>query len=102
MPPGESPPTDASATAPDTVWPYIGVGCLTLVVGFFGGGMIAVLVGKVVDGITGCRPAEGLPACVWWRYVLAGGLIGALGLPAVALFRMRRGRTRRSESGETS
>ena len=103
MPPGDSPRIEAvpEPTAPDSAWPYIGVGCLTLVVGFFGGGMIAVLIGKIVGGFTGCRPEEGLPVCFWWRYVLIGGLVGGIGLPSVAIFRMRRGRSRPPASGET-
>ena len=100
MPPDGSPPTDPP-TAPDTIWPYIGVGCLTLVVGFFGGGMISVLIGKVVDGVTGCRPAEGLPVCAWWRYVLIGGGIGAVLLPVMALLRLRQGRRSSGDSQAT-
>ena len=100
MPPDGSQPTDPP-TAPDTIWPYIGVGCLTLVVGFFGGGMISVLIGKVVDGVTGCRPAEGLPVCAWWRYVLIGGAVGAVVLPAMALLRLRQGRRSPRDSQAT-
>ena len=67
------------------------VGCLTFIVGFFGGGMMAVLVGKGVDLVTGCTPSEGLPTCITWAwYALAGGAIGAIGLPAVVLTRLRR------------
>ena len=95
--------TDPSQPVPpptpeNTVWPYIGVGCLTLVVGFFGGGMIAMLVGKVVDGVTGCKPPDGLPVCTWWRYWWAGALIGAVLLPTLAVARLRKGRR---DSGET-
>ena len=68
------------------------VGCLTFVVGFFGGGMMAVLVGKGVDLVTGCTPSEGLPTCITWAwYALVGGGIGAIGLTAVVLTRLRRG-----------
>ncbi|HJQ21181.1 MAG TPA: hypothetical protein VJ867_12600 [Gemmatimonadaceae bacterium] len=65
---------------------------MTIIVGFFGGGMIAMLVGKVVDGITGCKPDAGLPVCSWWRYWWAGGFIGGVLLPTVAIRRLRRGR----------
>lgn len=79
---------------PDSsIWPYIGVGCFTMVIGFFGGGMIAMLVGKVTDAVTGCRPPEGLPVCTWWRYWWTGGAIGMVGLPSMAVWRLRRGRT---------
>ena len=68
------------------------VGCLTFVVGFFGGGMIAVLLGKGVDMLRRCTPSEGLPMCgPWWMYVLVGGLIGAVGLPTVVLVKLARG-----------
>jgi hypothetical protein len=86
--------TEPSATArDDTIWPYIGVGCFTMVIGFFGGGMIAMLVGKVTDAVTGCRPPEGLPVCTWWRWWWAGAAIGLVGLPTAAIWRLRRGRT---------
>jgi hypothetical protein len=84
-----------------TIWPYIGVGCFTIVIGFFGGGMIAMLIGKVTDAVTGCRPPEGLPVCTWWRYWWTGGLIGMVGLPSVALWRMRKGRRASGEPTET-
>lgn len=87
---GQSP--DGAGPPDDTVWPYIGVGCLTIVIGFFGGGMIAMLIGKVADGITGCRPPDGLPVCTWWRYWWTGGLVGGVFLPIVAVRRLRRGR----------
>ncbi len=90
------PPPPAPATE-STMWPYIGVGCLTLVVGFFGGGMIAMLVGKVVDGVTGCKPPDGLPVCMWWRYWWTGALVGAVLLPTIAVARLHRGRRNSSE-----
>ena len=94
--------TEPVATPPggppeSTVWPYIGVGCLTLIVGFFGGGMIAMLIGKVVDGVTGCKPPDGLPVCTWWRYWWTGGLVGAVLLPTVAVTRLRRSRKHAGE-----
>ena len=76
----------------NTIWPYIGVGCFTAVIGFFGGGMIAMLVGKISDALTGCRPPEGLPVCTWWRWWWSGAVIGLAGLPLAALWRLRRGR----------
>lgn len=76
----------------NTIWPYIGVGCLTMVVGFFGGGMIGMLVGKVTDAVTGCRPAEGLPVCMWWRYWWSGALFGIVFLPFMAIRRLRQSR----------
>ena len=92
-------PTPAGSTPESTVWPYIGVGCFTLIVGFFGGGMIAMLVGKIVDGLTGCKPPEGLPVCTWWRYWWTGALVGAVLLPTIAVTRLRQGR-RKAEGGD--
>jgi hypothetical protein len=68
----------------------IGVGCVTTVAGFFGGGMIAVFIAKVVGSVGGCKPPEGLPACNWWVYAGIGAVLGALTLPAVALIRLNR------------
>jgi hypothetical protein len=82
---------DAGGNPESTLWPYIGVGCVTVPAGFFGGGMIAILVGKITDAVTGCRPPEGVPVCMWWRYWWAGAVIGLVGLPIVEILRLRRG-----------
>ena len=68
----------------------IGVGCLTTLAGFFSGGMIGVLVAKIVGGVQRCRPVEGLPACNWWVYAGVGAVVGALTLPVLALRRLNR------------
>ena len=70
----------------------IGVGCITGFAGFFSGGMIAVLIGKFVGSMQGCRPTEGLPACNWWVYAGIGAVVGALTLPVIALARLSRAR----------
>lgn len=77
----------------------VGIGCLMAVPGFFGGGMIAVAVGRLVETMTGCTPPEGLPACHTGLYLLVGGLTGLVLLPSVVLWRMHRGSptTRNSE-----
>jgi hypothetical protein len=68
----------------------VGVGCLTTFAGFFSGGMVGVLVAKVVGSVQGCKPAEGLPACNWWVYAGVGAVLGALTLPVLALSRLNR------------
>jgi len=68
----------------------IGVGCLTTVAGFFSGGMLAVLIGKFVGSVQGCKPPEGLPACNWWVYAGIGAIFGALTLPVLALWRLNK------------
>ncbi len=70
----------------------IGVGCITTGAGFFSGGMIAVLVGKLVGYMQGCKAPEGLPACNWWVYAGIGAIVGALTLPVIALTRLSRPR----------
>ena len=69
-----------------------GVGCVTTVAGFFSGGMIAVMIGKLVGSVQGCKPPEGLPACNWWVYAGIGAVVGALTLPVLALRRLNRSR----------
>jgi hypothetical protein len=92
MPPESSPPTDDTRDGP---WPYIGVGCLTAPIGFFGGGMIAVLIAKIADAVRNCTPPEGLPACNTWEFLYPGAVLGLIGLPTIALYRLRRGRVAR-------
>jgi hypothetical protein len=70
----------------------IGVGCITTFAGFFSGGMVGVLVAKIVGSVQGCKPAEGLPACNWWVYAGVGAVLGALTLPVLALGRLNRRR----------
>lgn len=92
MSPDGSRPTDVAAEQRTGPWPYIGVGCLTAPIGFFGGGMIAVLIAKMVGAAQGCTAPEGLPACNTFEYLYPGGLIGLIGLPGLALYRLRKGR----------
>ena len=76
----------------ETIARNLGVGCITGFAGFFSGGMIAVMVGKFVGSVQGCKPPEGLPACNWWVYAGVGAVLGALTLPVLALRRLNRGR----------
>jgi hypothetical protein len=73
-------------------WSYIGVGCFTAPIGFFGGGMIAVLIAKIVGAVQGCTAPEGFPACNTFEFLLPGALIGLVGLPVAAILRLHRGR----------
>lgn len=78
---------------------YFGIGCLTAVAGFAGGGMIAVLIAKLVGALTRCAAdAETGAPCSWGTYWVRGALIGMVLLPAVALWRLRRGRQRAQHS----
>ena len=67
----------------------IGVGCVTAMAGLFSGGMIGVMIAKIVGSIRGCNPGPELPACDWHVYAGIGMLIGVLTLPVLALRRLR-------------
>jgi hypothetical protein len=87
--------TDPTGETNEGIWPYLGVGCVTVVAGFFGGGMIAVLLAKILGAIRVCSadPETGAP-CGWFTYLVVGACVGAIFLPGTAIWRMRRGRLR--------
>ena len=68
---------------------YIGIGCFMVFAGFFSGGMIGVLVGKLVGFVRRCVPEPGLPVCDWHLFFFAGGLLSAISLPVLVLWRLR-------------
>ncbi|MGQ0764067.1 MAG: hypothetical protein ACT4OZ_00190 [Gemmatimonadota bacterium] len=68
----------------------VGVGCFTFFTGLWSGGMVAVLVGKVVEGARKAPSCEGLPICNWYVYAGIGAVIGAVSLPILVLGRLRR------------
>lgn len=74
----------------DRVGRNIGVGCFTTFIGFVSGAMVGVGLGKLAGFFTRCTPLPGLPACNWWVYAGWGGAIGAISLPVLALWRLRR------------
>ena len=79
------------------VWPYLGVGCLTAIVGLVAGGMIAVLVAKVVGAATRCAPDPDTGApCDWSVYWTWGARIGVILVPTIVLWRMRKVRASRN------
>ena len=79
------------ASQPDERPRYGCIAAVLAVAGFFAGGMIAVAVGKVVGRLQGCTPDPGLPACNHTTYLVVGALIGVITLPAIAIWRARRG-----------
>ncbi len=93
------PPTDAGASPKSSPWSYIGVGCLTAPIGFFGGGMIAVLIAKLVSSIQNCTAPEGLPACNTFEFLVPGALIGLVGLPLLSVWRLHVGRKKAAAGG---
>jgi len=73
-----------------------------MVAGFAGGGMIAVLVAKVVGFATRCpSEAETGAPCNWFTYAVFGAIAGAIILPTltISLLRRARKRTQNSERG---
>ena len=68
----------------------IGVGCFTFIIGFFSGGMIAVLLGKIASFFVRAPVCEGVPLCDWHVWMLSGGAVGAVTLPVLAIWRLRR------------
>ena len=87
----EAPQGETSAPRPA----YFGIGCLTAIAGFWGGGMIAVLVAKVVGALTKCAAESetGAP-CNWFTYAEFGAITGLIVLPAISIWLLRRGRGR--------
>ena len=58
-----------------------------------GGGMIAVLISKIVGATTGCHAeAETGAPCDWSNYWTWGARIGLFLVPTVVVWRMRRAR----------
>ena len=89
-PVGEESQRGQQVEGEDRVARNIGVGCFTTFIGFWSGGMIAVLIGKVVEGIRGSPSCDGLPLCNWNVYAAVGAIVGAITLPVLALMRLRR------------
>ena len=68
----------------------MGVGCFTLVVGFFSGAMIATLVGKFLAFLTREPQCSGVPMCDWYVWFYTGGALGALSLTVFIQTRLAR------------
>lgn len=83
----------ASGETSQGIWPYLGVGCMTAIAGLVAGGMIAVLIAKIVGSLQGCKPdAETGAPCDWTTYWTWGARIGLFLLPTVVIMRMRKAR----------
>ena len=74
----------------DAIGRKAGVGCFMTILGFFSGGMVAVLVGKMVAFLMRAPKCSGVPLCEWPTWVGIGGLIGAITLPILVLSRLGR------------
>jgi hypothetical protein len=80
--------TDPAGSGRPSLGSLVGAGCFSAIAGFFGGGMIAVLVAKFVGSFRGCKPPEGIPACNWGSYALVGMIAGVVILPLVSIIRL--------------
>ena len=87
---GAGGPTELSNEAAISLGRRVGLGCFTFFVGLWSGGMVGVLVGKVIEGAKKTPGCEGLPTCNWYVYAIAGAVVGALTLPALVFWRLRR------------
>ncbi len=79
-----------AVSSEDRVGRNIGVGCFTFFIGAVSGAMSGVGIGKLMGFFNRCTPAPGLPACEWWVFAGYGTAIGALSLPVLALWRLKR------------
>lgn len=78
---------------------YFGIGCFTVIAGFAGGGMIGVLIAKIVGAAQRCSTeAETGAPCNWLTFAVFGALIGAVLLPTIAISSVRRARRRTNNS----
>lgn len=69
----------------------MGVGCFTTLIGFFGGGMISVLIAKIVSQALNEPQCEALPTCNWLTWAARGGVAGMIILPTISVWRLKRG-----------
>ena len=84
------PPTEPTPEAELARARSIGVGCFMVFLGFWSGGMVAVLLGKMIEGARRSPSCEGLPICNWYLYAAVGAVVGAITLPILVLRRLRR------------
>ena len=69
----------------------VGVGCFTTFIGLFGGGMISVLIAKIVSQALNEPQCEGLPTCNRLTWAARGGVVGMIILPTLSVWRLKAG-----------
>ena len=80
-------------------WQYVGIGCITLSGGLFGGGMLGVMAAKIYGAARHCVADANTGApCDWGKFWLIGALAGGVLLPAIVFFKLRRGRLAAAKS----
>src|SRR5579885_3422562 len=94
---------EGSGPASDTGPHYLGLGCITAVAGLAGGGMIAVLIAKIVGALTRCSSdAETGAPCNWFTYAVFGAIAGFVLVPIISISLRRRARSRAEGRAENS
>ena len=66
------------------------IGCLMVPLGAISMAMVGVLVSKIVAWATKAPTCPGIPTCDWHVYAGWGALFGAVTLPTLVLWRLRR------------
>jgi MFS family permease len=82
--------TEEELARADAFGRRLGVGCFTLVTGFFGGAIISVLIGNIVSFLAREPECEGVPMCDWYVWFWTGGALGALALTIFIQTRLAR------------
>ena len=77
----------------------VGLGCFTGFAGLWSGAMVAVLLGMGIEAARRAPTCEGLPTCNWFIYAATGALVGAVSLPTLVFWRLRRGTARSNLRG---
>jgi hypothetical protein len=67
----------------------VAIGCFMTAIGFFSGGMIGVLISKIVAFLTRAPACDGIPTCNWYIYMAVGGALGAITLPWLVVGALR-------------
>jgi hypothetical protein len=68
----------------------VGLGCFSIIIGFMSMAMVATLISAVVARITRAESCADIPSCNWYIYAGVGGVFGAISLPILVLWRLRR------------
>jgi hypothetical protein len=98
-----APEGDESGAASDTGPHYLGLGCITAIAGLAGGGMIAVLIAKIVGALTRCSSdAETGAPCNWFTYAVFGAVAGFVLVPIISISLRRRARRRAEARADNS
>ena len=66
----------------------VAIGCFTSWLGFVSGAMVAALLSKFTAFITRATSCPDIPSCNWYVWAGIGGLVGAVTLPLLVLWKL--------------